>query len=1115
MLLSEVLVHRVDEGVRAGGSELFRTHAAVLDDLDESYVLARFRGSEPCCSTIELEANVAEVSCTCRDSFQVQGLCKHVWATLLTAEESGAFRNVRGIVRLAAVDHDADADDDLDLVVDEPNFAFDVADDIDDIDDAGGRAGLGVTGQEFERRALASTTDPDSSAPAGRAPALTPAPSWRELVARDESVSAPTTERGSTQKEVVFGLFLVNAGTRYHVAVRLGSRTRRGAIDWHFRPSQGARWVVADIDLLRRIDALAEEIEPNQRYLYGYGYSHYGRGWFHKWQSTWVLKEEAAVVLLPAICATGRAIWYYTPSTTYVWDGRDPFRVELIVEPDGDGYRVGATLHRDGEIIDLSAAMFVTSDGIVAVGTRLLRIADSPVAGFPHVIHRHGGVHIPRDEAHEFRASLLQLREPPAVRLPPELTPEERTIAPTSELVIETQADRRLLGRTLFRYEQQRVEASDPRPEVFDPSAIVTYRRDLETEGAALATFDAVCPRLRTGPSFDVPRGELAAVVRELNAVGWRVVADAKRIRPPGEFAIDVVSGVDWFDVHGKQRFGDQELPLPELLRALRAGENRVLLDDGSYGMVPDDWLKSRRLLLEMGDGTNHGLRFAASQAVWIDLLLDSEDVEGSVDERFERARERLHVGIPPVASRPPPGFVGELREYQREGLAWLQYLRDVGFGGCLADDMGLGKTVQTLAHVVRTRPTAEKPVLVVAPRSLIYNWEDEAKRFAPDLRVVNYSGPEREAFKDDLGRADLVLTTYGLVRRDVAFLKSVPFDTVVLDEAQAIKTSTTQTSRAVRLLKADARLALSGTPVENHLGELVNLFHFLEPGLLRNGSMIDGLKSARPDPETVDLVGRALRPLILRRTKEQVAPELPPRTEQTLHCELKGVERRLYDDLREHYRASLLSSAKSRGLNRVKIQVLEALLRLRQAACHPGLIDKDRAKQSSAKLDVLIARLEELKNEGAKALVFSQFTQFLAIVRRALDRAGLKYAYLDGRTRNRKERVEEFQNDPDCPFFLISLKAGGLGLNLTAARYVFILDPWWNPAVEAQAIDRTHRIGQESHVFAYRLIARDTVEEKIAAMQAEKKSLADAILTKDNAVLRALTMEELDVLLS
>ena len=541
------------------------------------------------------------------------------------------------------------------------------------------------------------------------------------------------------------------------------------------------------------------------------------------------------------------------------------------------------------------------------------------------------------------------------------------------------------------------------------------------------------------------------------------------------------------------------------------------MLDDGSVGLLPEEWLRRYATIAGFGSADGDAIRFERSQAALLDALLAAQPAI-TYDETFARLRSELRTftGIHPLD--PPASFHGTLREYQREALGWFEFLQRFRFGGCLADDMGLGKTVMVLALLDarrHARPRGERtPSIVVVPRSLVFNWRDEAARFAPKLKVVDYTGTLRDP--DEIRRADLVLTTYGTLRRDAASLHAIEFDYAVLDEAQAIKNAATASAKAARLLRARHRLALSGTPIENHLGELWSLFEFLNPGLLGSARAFQRASSARSrDDETMAWLSRALRPFILRRTKEQVAPELPGRTEQTLQCELEPAQRRHYDELRTHYRETLLARVARDGVNRSKMQILEALLRLRQAACHSGLIDPGRAHEPSAKFEVLVPRLLEVVAEGHKALIFSQFTSLLALLRPRLDALGLTYEYLDGRTRDRAARVDRFQTDAACPLFLISLKAGGLGLNLTAAEYVFLLDPWWNPAVEAQAIDRAHRIGQSRHVFAYRLLARDTVEEKVSALQQTKRELADAILSADGGLVRSLAPEDLEMLLS
>jgi SNF2 family DNA or RNA helicase len=656
----------------------------------------------------------------------------------------------------------------------------------------------------------------------------------------------------------------------------------------------------------------------------------------------------------------------------------------------------------------------------------------------------------------------------------------------------------------------------------FDVERRRLIRRDSAFEQAALTRlsqlgfsrhWDYMLARQHLWIGADQFSNAMRVLIRE----GWRVEAEGRTFRTAQSMQSEIRSGVDWFELHGAVDFGDGRfVPLPRLLADRAHGDATITLDDGTVGIVPEEWLRRWAGIAGLGEVSGDHVRFKVSQAALLDAALASQPAI-RVDERFARTREQLATFSGIGALDAAPSFAGQLRDYQRDALGWFAFLRRFQVGGCLADDMGLGKTVMVLAWLDRLRRERKNtaPSLVVVPRSVVFNWKEEAARFAPKLRVLDFSGAARST--EDLQKYDLVVTTYGAMRRDAVRLTGTEFEYVILDEAQAIKNASTASAKAARLLRASHRLALSGTPIENHLGELWSLFEFLNPGLLGSSATFakHSLAAAKRDPAAMELLARGLRPFILRRTKAQVAPELPARTELTLHCELQGMQRELYDELREHYRATLLHRIERDGLAKSKMHILEALLRLRQAACHSGLVDPRRAGAPSAKFEALLPLLGEVRDEGHKCLVFSQFTSLLALLRMRLDEAGAPYEYLDGQTRDRETRVNRFQNDPDCRLFLISLKAGGLGLNLTAAEYVFLLDPWWNPAVEAQAIDRAHRIGQTRHVFAYRLIAVNTVEEKIAELQATKRDLADAILHADAGLLRELKREDLELLLS
>jgi superfamily II DNA or RNA helicase len=570
----------------------------------------------------------------------------------------------------------------------------------------------------------------------------------------------------------------------------------------------------------------------------------------------------------------------------------------------------------------------------------------------------------------------------------------------------------------------------------------------------------------------------------------------------PAALRIRVRGRRDWFGVEGSVEGDGWRLPLLTVLQALREGRRYVAVGDGTWALITGE-LRDR--LAALDDVVHvHGKRLevdVTAAPVLRDLAAGSGPDAAVVDadRRFAETLRRLEEADA-LDPEPPAELTAELRGYQVEGYRWLRRLAAWGVGGCLADDMGLGKTVQTLAVLIDRREAG--PALVVAPTSVGFNWIREAERFAPTLAVQLYRETDRDTVLGRLGAGDVVVASYGLVLRDAAKLAQVAWGTLVLDEAQAIKNSRAKTAKAVRSLAAGWRLALTGTPVENHLGELWSLFRAISPGLFGSWERFADL-FATPIEKYHDLgrreaLSRLLRPFVLRRTKSEVLAELPARTEVQLFVELGAAERQLYEATRMKVLREL---ARPRGAARAgedakrRFQVLAALTRLRQLACHAALVDPDWAG-SSAKLDLLLETVEELLDEGHRALVFSQFVRHLELARRALDRRGIRYQYLDGQTPagQRAERIDAFQNG-DGDLFLISLKAGGTGLNLTAADYVIHMDPWWNPAVEDQATDRAHRIGQTRPVTVYRLVSRATIEEEILSLHEAKRDLVAGVL--------------------
>ncbi|MBX6378532.1 MAG: DEAD/DEAH box helicase, partial [Clostridia bacterium] len=537
-------------------------------------------------------------------------------------------------------------------------------------------------------------------------------------------------------------------------------------------------------------------------------------------------------------------------------------------------------------------------------------------------------------------------------------------------------------------------------------------------------------------------------------------------------------------------------------------------------------------LLREMADGASPpraaGLRVPRFDAPLVAAALEAVD-EAAGDESWETLRRAL-ADFGGVAPQPlPAGLCAELRPYQRRGYDWLCFLRQWGFHGILADEMGLGKTLQALAAVLATREDGSgpmagsgRPSLVVAPTSLVFNWMAEAARFAPSLRVLPLVGPGRQRLFAQLDRCDLALTTYALLRRDLPALAEVEFEWLILDEAQHIKNPASDTARAARSLRARHRLALTGTPVENDLRELWSLFAFLMPGWLGSLEAFTArygrgsVPSAQPAAEEGDGLARLrrrIRPFVLRRTKADVLPDLPPRTDTVVTCEFGPAQRRLYQEVLDTYRARVLRAVDEQGLARSRLVVLDALLRLRQVCCDPRLLKLPGNRvRASAKLELFRDLVQTLVGEGERVLVFSQFVEMLSLLRQELDELHIPYEVLHGRTRDREGVVRRFQ-EGSAPVFLISLRAGGTGLNLTAASYVIHYDPWWNPAVEDQATGRAHRIGQSRPVFSYKLVARGTVEEKVLQLQERKRALFEGLFAGGGSFARELTREDLEAL--
>lgn len=567
---------------------------------------------------------------------------------------------------------------------------------------------------------------------------------------------------------------------------------------------------------------------------------------------------------------------------------------------------------------------------------------------------------------------------------------------------------------------------------------------------------------------------------------------------------IGLKSDIDWFDLEIDISFGNQKVGLKELQKAFLKKSNYVALGDGTLGILPEEWMKKFANYFKVGEIKKDGIKLSNYQFGIIDELFEEIEKKPPFLIELLEKKKRLQ-NISNIEEVPiPKGIKAKLRDYQHHGLNWLAFLDKNQLGGCLADDMGLGKTLQAITFLQYLKLKDKKclPSLIIAPTSLIFNWRNEIAKFCPTLKMLAFVGANRMGNKEDFSKYDLIISTYGSLLNDVEFMKDYKFNYIILDESQSIKNPNSKRYKAVRLLNSYNRLVLTGTPIENNTFDLYAQMNFINPGLLGNMTHFKTEFSDAIDKEKNHeasyLLSKMIAPFLLRRTKEQVAKELPEKTESIIYCEMGTEQRKVYDSFKNKYRDYLINKIDENGVGNAQMYILEGLTKLRQICNSPALIseEEDYGNQS-VKLDLLIENIKE-KTGNHKILVFSQFVKMLQLIKTRLNEEQIHYEYLDGQTTNREEKVNNFQNNADVRVFLISLKAGGTGLNLTEADYVFLVDPWWNPAVENQAIDRCYRIGQKQKVMAYRMICKDTIEEKIALLQGKKKAVATSIITVD-----------------
>jgi len=662
-----------------------------------------------------------------------------------------------------------------------------------------------------------------------------------------------------------------------------------------------------------------------------------------------------------------------------------------------------------------------------------------------------------------------------------------------------------------------RVEFHNPKKEIKSSQGDILAKRQTETEKSwekDLLESDFVKKEMQSSHYY-CPIDKVAKSLTFLLELGWTIHDwKGRRVIRQGDINLTIQEFQKALIVKGKVKYEEYEADVSDVLGAFNRRERFVQLGNNTIGLLPNQWNQTElQELAKEGEILGQEIKISKSRIGSIENLFNRSKLDKNLVDlqaklkNFTRIEEAL----------PGEKFKGTLRPYQQQGLNWLAFLENYGLHGILADDMGLGKTIQVLALL--SRIDSDKPHLIVLPTSLLFNWKNEIEHFLPHITYTIHQGPLRKQSEKELGSYNIILVSYTTLRLDLNLFEKMHFHSLILDEAQMIKNAHTQISKAVCSLDAQLRLSLTGTPLENHLNELWSHFHFLMPDLFGEESSFDAdLQAAEVDSRYLQRIKKKIAPFILRRKKEEVLKDLPERIDQVVWVTMEEDQRQRYEEFLAGIKSGLLKKIDQEGLSKHRIEVFEAILRLRQICCHPFLVSSSESQDNSivksAKFDALFQDLETIIEEGRKVLIYSQFTSMLKLMTQKAKEKGWTYAYLDGSTVNREEAVSAFQQDASIALFFISLKAGGVGLNLTAADYVFIYDPWWNDAVEEQAINRAHRMGRKETVMAKRYVTSESIEEKMMKLKEGKRGIIDQMLDEDLGTSN-MTIEDLRFLLS
>jgi len=882
-----------------------------------------------------------------------------------------------------------------------------------------------------------------------------------------------------------------------------------------------------------------------------------------------LLPDSLEVDILKALCAEERLFYFDPDPKIFYWmESAYPMHFILQLQAVEGGWKLwGKFADSHGNSIDLWDIQAATLGGVVRQNQQLFEFTGLTYPWIEMLLSG-GAIRCPESSLKEFLYQLLLIVDQKNIEWPSNIHMESMVIPTQPIFYVKTKNDKKsfkteIEGFIWFRSEGFEYPSkihkdlgTPSRPKVFQVHVHKTHCVNGETqyhvsiqvpnpeaESTHLAEIESSPGLFWNGirRAFGVGLSHATEIFYDLLNRGWEVWAENLQVKILKEIEIQLTTYPNWFELDLMAGSPATQISTWQLIHILKKKRMFIQLSDGSLGILPERWYYEFKQLfaLRCPDSEEENLRFSTAHAFHFaqmaEMAENSNEVNFRSDAAFEEVRrEIINInGLKPM--QPAPNFQLTLRAYQEMGLSWMHFLGRVRLGGCLADDMGLGKTIQVLAYLDLKKFELQKGTgfrsLLVCPRSLLEHWFQEAKKCAPRLKVFILHASDISRLESLFECYDLLLISYGLARVHVQELQKYQFDLLALDEAQLIKNSGAQTTVAINRLQGIQRLAISGTPIENHMGELFSLFEFLNPGFT-NPMLLKtlGSQQIQGDSNQNFILAhflKTVRPLILRRLKSDVAKELPPKLDQVLILPMIFNQENIYISLKNYYQEHLKKHASELFYD--KSFFLEGLLRLRQISCHPLLFENSILNQSgskhpsfdedenielsSNKFEFLIDKLKTLVCSNHKAIVFSQFTALLKLFRKLLDNLGIPYEYLDGQSQNRMEIVARFQENQEIPIMLAGIKTGGLGLNLTAADYCFILDPWWNPAIEQQAVDRIHRIGQEKAVHIYRIVSQNTVEEKMLLLKEKKQKIADQLMTADQSFLEQLSYEDFQFL--